>query len=80
MSPDEWRLFLLLISRESETLSKETIMTHMWPDDSGTEDALKMLVFRLRKQLRMALNSAALSDDHVDIQTARGVGLRLVVL
>lgn len=79
LSPDEWRLFLLLVSREGETVPKDKIMSHMWPDDSGSEDALKMLLFRLRKQVRAGLVAESLAENRVDIQTVRGVGLRLVV-
>ena len=78
LSPDEWRFFLLLVSRQSETIPKDNIMAHMWPDDSGTEDALKMLLFRLRKQIRNALSDEGFNEDQVDVQTIRGVGLRLV--
>ena len=79
LSPDEWRLFLFLVSRENEVLPKHKIMSHMWPDDTGTDDALKMLLFRLRKQIRTALVKQELDDDLVQIESVRGVGLRLLV-
>ena len=78
LSVDEWRLLLLLVSRAGEVVTKDTIMLHMWPDDLATEDALKMLVFRLRKQLKQALRIQNFEENKVEIQTIRSVGLKLV--
>lgn len=75
---DEWRLLLLLVSRENEVVTKNTIMMHIWSDQMATEDAFKMLVFRLRKQLKHALTMQNLEENQVEIQTVRAVGLKLV--
>ena len=79
LTPDEWRLLLLLVSRENVAVTKDKLFSHMWPDDSGTDDALKMLVFRLRKQLRSALKQQNFSENAIEVQTIRCVGLKLVI-
>jgi DNA-binding response OmpR family regulator len=76
LTPDEWRL-LLLLSRENKTVAREKIFDQMWPDGSGTDDGLKMLLFRLRKTLSLTLESAQLSADVLQIITVRSIGLRL---
>lgn len=76
LTPDEWRL-LLLLSRENKTVSREKIFEQLWPDDSGTDDGLKMLLFRLRKTLSHTLANAKLDDKVLEIKTIRGIGLRL---
>jgi DNA-binding response OmpR family regulator len=76
LTPDEWRLLLLLV-REKQTVSKSKLLEHLWPDDSGSEDGLKMLVFRLRKTIAKTLADAQLGPDALEIKTLRGIGLRL---
>ena len=76
LTPDEWRL-LLLLSRENKTVTREKIFDQLWPDCSGTEDGLKMLLFRLRKTLNMTLQHGQFSEDTLQIITVRGIGLRL---
>ncbi len=76
LTPDEWRL-LLLLSRENRTLAREKILEQLWPDGSGTDDGLKMLLFRLRKTLSMTLQNGQFSEDTLQIITVRGIGLRL---
>lgn len=51
LTPEKWRLLVFLAKRKDEVISKLLIMNHLWPDGSATEDALKMLVSRLRKAL-----------------------------
>ena len=81
LTPDEWRL-LLLLSRENKVVSREKILQHLWPDDNGTDDGLKMLIFRLRKALKKTLEdtpltSVKLTENMIEIKTVRGVGIRL---
>lgn len=76
LTPDEWRL-LLLLSRENKTVSREKIFEQLWPDDSGTDDSLKMLLFRLRKTLSNTLANTKFGDKAIEIKTIRGIGLRL---
>ncbi len=81
LTPDEWRL-LLLLSRENKVVSREKILQHLWPDDNGTGDGLKMLIFRLRKALQKTLQgaqlaNAKLTENIIEIKTIRGVGIRL---
>jgi len=76
LTPDEWRLLLLLI-RENKTVAREKIFDQMWPDGSGTDDGLKMLLFRLRKTLSLTLERAQLSENTLQIITVRSIGLRL---
>jgi len=76
LTPDEWRLLLFLI-REKQTVSKSKLLEHLWPDDSGSEDGLKMLVFRLRKTIANTLADARLKSDALEIKTLRGIGLRI---
>ena len=76
LTPDEWRL-LLLLSRENKTVAREKIFDQLWPDGSGTDDGLKMLLFRLRKTLNMTLQNGQFSEDTLQIITVRGIGLRL---
>ncbi|MFT4908512.1 MAG: DNA-binding response OmpR family regulator [Oleispira sp.] len=76
LTPDEWRL-LLLLSRENKTVTREKILTQLWPDDSGSDDGLKMLLFRLRKTISQTLKAAQLADNTLQVKTIRGIGLRL---
>jgi DNA-binding response OmpR family regulator len=76
LTPDEWRL-LLLLSRENKTVAREKIFDQLWPDGIGTDDGLKMLLFRLRKTISLTLDLAQLPDDTLQIKTVRGIGLRL---
>lgn len=78
LTPEEFRLFLFLAKRKAEVVSKTLIMNHLWPDNSATEDALKMLVSRLRKAIKKGLVDNQLDEHTVVIDTVRGVGLRLV--
>ncbi|WP_283787142.1 response regulator transcription factor [Bermanella sp. WJH001] len=78
LTPEEWRLLVLLAKRKNEVVSKLSIMNHLWPDESATDDALKMLVSRLRKAVRQGLAKHKLDDQLIKIDTVRGVGLKLV--
>ena len=79
LSPDEWRL-LLLLSRENKTLGREKILDHLWPDGLGSDGGLKMLLFRLRKTILSTLQQANLREETLQIKTIRGIGLRLEYL
>lgn len=79
LSPDEWRL-LLLLSRENKTIGREKILDHLWPDGLGSDDGLKMLLFRLRKTILSTLQQANLREETLQIKTIRGIGLCLEYL
>lgn len=78
LTPDEWRLLYMLAMNKNSTLSKARIMGHLWPDDSGSEAALKMLVSRLRKALRSVFDVNQFDPNLLEIETVRGIGLRLM--
>ena len=78
LSRDEWRLLQLLVSRKNEVINKPYIFQYIWPDEVASEDALKMLLFRLRKALKKGMEEANISKGSIEIVTVRGVGLRLV--
>lgn len=78
LSGDEWRLLLLLVSRKNEIINKPYIFQHIWPDSIPSEDAFKMLLFRLRKVLKQGLEVEGLSVKKIEIVTVRGIGIKLV--
>lgn len=78
LTPEESRLLLFLAKRKNEVVSKNTIINHLWPDDSAADDALKMLVSRLRKALRNGLARHELDHHSIQIETIRGIGLKLI--
>ena len=78
LSPDEWRL-LLLLARENKIVSRQKIFDQLWPDGNGSDDGLKMLVFRLRKTLTHSLEKYQLSENTIQVKTLRSIGLKLEV-
>jgi len=76
LTADEWRLLVLLV-RADKVLSRNVIMMQLWPDESGTDDALKMLIHRLRKTIQKTLQQGQLTEDTVTIKSLRNVGVVL---
>jgi DNA-binding response OmpR family regulator len=72
LSPDEWRLMLLLARKSPDVVKKERIEDEVWPQGMPSPDAFKMLVYRLRKNLDSEKSQSLL-------HTVRGVGLSLRV-
>ncbi len=70
LSPDEWTLLLLLARHSPNVVSKEKIEETLWPDGMPSNDALKMLTYRLRKTLDS-------ESEQPLLHTERGVGLVL---
>jgi DNA-binding response OmpR family regulator len=70
LSPDEWRLLLLLVRNAPDVVTKSKIEEAIWPDGLPSSDALKMLTYRLRKQIDT-------SNDKTLLKTERGIGLSL---
>ena len=70
LSPDEWRLILVLARNSPAVVNRITLEDEMWPQGAPSKDAFKMLVYRLRK---------ALDVDGLPplLQTIRGAGLAL---
>jgi len=72
LSPDEWRLILLLARNSPSVVNKMAMEDEIWPQGMPSPDAFKMLVYRLRKSIERE-NSSPL------LHTIRGVGLALRV-
>ncbi|MEH6343795.1 MAG: response regulator transcription factor [Bermanella sp.] len=70
LSPDEWRLIIVLARNSPAVVNRVTLEDEIWPEGVPSKDAFKMLVYRLRK----TLNIDGLPPL---LQTIRGVGLAL---
>ncbi len=70
IGPAEIRLLECLLRRSPEVVSRQEIERWVWPDDYPSDDAYKMLIYRLRKQLH---------QDGLPplLQTFRGKGLAI---
>jgi hypothetical protein len=74
LSVAQYRLLRLLLGREGEVVSRDAIVSAVWPEeeDAGvSEQAIDALVRRLRDRV------AAIDPDHAYIVTVRGHGFRL---
>jgi len=74
LSPAQYRLLELLLDRQGQVVSRDTIVETVWPDEQASgisEQAIDALVRRLRERL------SALDPDHPYIVTVRGHGFRL---
>jgi hypothetical protein len=74
LSVAQYRLLRLLLDREGEVVSRDAIVSAVWPEeeDAGvSEQAIDALVRRLRDRV------AAIDPDHAYIVTVRGHGFRL---
>jgi DNA-binding response OmpR family regulator len=74
LSPAQFALLASLIEAEGAVLSRDDVISTVWPDAAGgvTDQALDALVYRLRERL------AELDADHNYIVTVRGHGFRFV--
>ncbi len=72
LSPDEWRLILLLARKSPSIVNKIDLEDEIWPQGAPSTDAFKMLVYRLRKNIET-------NEDSPLLHTIRGVGLALRV-
>ena len=72
LSPDEWRLILLLARKSPSIVNKIDLEDAIWPQGAPSTDAFKMLVYRLRKNIET-------NEDSPLLHTIRGVGLALRV-
>ena len=72
LSPDEWRLILLLARKSPSIVNKIDLEDEIWPQGVPSTDAFKMLVYRLRKNIET-------NEDFPLLHTIRGVGLALRV-
>lgn len=72
LSPAQFTLLLLLIAAPGNVVSRQEVVTAVWPDAVGgvTDQAVDALVYRLRERL------AELDPDHDYIVTVRGHGFR----
>ncbi len=70
LSPDEWRLIVLLARKSPAVVNKLILEDEIWPEGAPSQDAFKMLVYRLRKAIEIEGYKPLL-------QTVRGVGLAL---
>ncbi len=74
LSVAQYRLLDLLLEREGEVVSRDTIVVTVWSEEEEmgvSEQAIDALVRRLRDRL------AAVDPDHAYIVTVRGHGFRL---
>jgi hypothetical protein len=74
LSPAQYRLLDLLLEHEDQVVSRDAIVTAVWPEEEGmgiSEQAIDALVRRLRDRL------SAMDPDHAYIVTVRGHGFRL---
>ena len=70
ISPDEWKLLLHLAQKSPQVVSRTELEDLLWPDGESSADALKMVIYRLRK----AIDTKGLSPL---IHTVRGIGVSL---
>ena len=49
LSAAEWRLLEILVKRSPSVVAKVDIENHVWGSEAPSQDALKMLIYRLRK-------------------------------
>lgn len=66
LGPKEYELLELLINKRHLVVSKEEIVSHLWPLDAVCESAIKNLILRMRKKLGDSL-----------ILSVRSVGYRI---
>ena len=74
LSLAQYRLLELLLDREGEVVSRDAIVTTVWPEEEAvgiSEQAIDALVRRLRDRI------AGVDSDHTYIVTVRGHGLRV---
>lgn len=74
LSLAQYRLLELLIDHEAEAVSRDAIISRVWPDEEAagiSEQAIDALVRRLRERI------SGLDADHAYIVTVRGHGFRL---
>lgn len=72
LSPKESQILQVLCKNMNETVRRESILEMFWPEaDYFTSRSLDVFVTKLRRRFTM--------DDHVQILTMKGVGLKLLV-
>jgi len=72
ISKKSFDILLLLLEKKGQVLSKQEIMSEVWPNQIVTEAALSKQIARLRKDLQPEEK-----PDKSFIETVRGVGIRL---
>ena len=70
LSPDEWRTLIALAKSSPNVVSRSELEDMLWPDGAPSADALKMVIYRLRKCIDI-------SGSPPLVQTVRGVGIVL---
>jgi len=72
LSPAQFALLWLLINSEGHVVSRQNVISSVWPDALGgvTDQAVDALIYRLRERL------AELNPDHTYVVTVRGHGFR----
>ncbi len=74
LSLAQYRLLELLLDREGRVVSRDAVVTTVWPEEEAmgvSEQAIDALVRRLRDRI------SAVDPDHAYIVTVRGHGFRL---
>lgn len=72
LSPDEWRTLIVLTKNSPDVVSRTALEDLLWPDGAPSADALKMVIYRLRKCIDI-------SGYKPLVHTIRGVGIVLRV-
>ena len=72
LSPDEWRTLITLAKNSPDVVSRTELENLLWPDGTPSGDALKMVIYRLRK-------CVDIPDCLPLVHTIRGIGVVLRV-
>ena len=70
LSPDEWRTLIALAKNSPNVVSRTVLEDLLWPDGAPSMDALKMVIYRLRKCIDIPGCTPL-------VHTIRGVGIAL---
>lgn len=70
LSPQQWALLTLLVNHHPNTVAKQKIIDHVWPNLDVNSNMYKSLITRLRKNL---------TNEHQQslIHTIKGIGVSL---
>ena len=76
LTPIEYSLLWLLVSKQGEALSLEYLLTNVWGKEYDTFDLVKWHISNLRKKISVKSTSQTTSKSIAPIATVRGYGYR----
>ena len=76
LTPIEYSLLWLLVSKQGEALSLEYLLTNVWGKEYDTFDLVKWHISNLRKKISFKSNHQLASKSVSPISTVRGYGYR----